>query len=119
MGIFDILLGRDIMVSKNCYLESYKTDNKVGKWVYNCKVKCPKSSVNQIVRCFVENIETIPTYKCSCGEVIELFSAPYKVYMGKDKSKFLHTGTLLRSNTGKYGMHTVTIDKVIKCEQDW
>ena len=88
MGIFDILLGRDIMVSKNCFLESYQTDSKVGKWVYNCKVKCPKSSVNQIVRCFVEDIETKPTYKCSCGEVFEFFQHLTKYTWVKTKVSF-------------------------------
>ena len=119
MGIFDWLTGKDIVPNKNCTFESYGSDRKLGKWVYTCKVKCPKYVVHQIVRCFVEDTETKPIYRCSCGETIELFSAPYKVYMGNDKSKFHYTGNMLRLSTGRFGGHTVTIDEVIECEQDW
>ena len=119
MRFFDWLSGKDIVVNKNCTFDKLQEDTKQGKWVYTCKVKCPKSSVNQIVRCFTEDTKTKPIYRCSCGESFELFSAPYKVYMGEDKTVFHYTGSFLRLSTGKRGIHKVTIDKIIECEQDW
>lgn len=119
MGFFDWLSGADMKTNKNCTLQGYSDDNRYGKWVYTCKVKCPKSDATQVVRCFTEDIKTQPSYRCSCGEVISLFSAPYKTYFGNDKSKFHYSGSLLRMSTGKWGRHQVTLGEVIECEQDW
>lgn len=119
MRFLDWLTGNDIKKSKNCYFETFEDDNKYGKWVYTCKVTCPKSDVRHIVRCCVEDIKTKPIYKCSCGESFELFSAPYKTYMRNNSDIFYHEGSMLVMSTGKYGLHSVRIEGILVCEQDW